>query len=57
MANRITRQKVEKLGVGDNCSDFVKSGKEPMSDLVKQIYVALGKFKFNGSYHLLRLFL
>ena len=57
MANRITRQKLEKLGVGDNCSDFVKSGKEPMSDLVKQIYVALGKFKFNGSYHLLRLFL
>jgi ribonuclease Z len=33
-----TRPKEVKPGVGDAFTEFVKSGTEPMSDLVKQIY-------------------
>ena len=33
-----TRPKEVNPGVGDKFTDFVKSGKEPMSDLIKQIY-------------------
>ena len=33
-----TRPKETAPGVGDSFSDFTKSGKEPMSELVEQIY-------------------
>lgn len=42
-----TRPKKVKPGVGDSFSDFVKSGKEPFGDLIKQIYSDFNKR--NGS--------
>ena len=38
-----TRPKEVRPGVGDTFSDFTKSGKEPMTDLLNQIYADFNK--------------